>query len=304
MPRHLNLRQIEAFKAIIENGTMRQSAEVLNISQPAVSKMIAHLEFDTGLQLFDRVKGRLAPTENGLLLYEEVNRIFAGVRQVENAVEVIRRQEQGRIAIGVMPGLSGSFIQRVTTSFLGARGNVFCSLEPLSSQLIIERLIARKLDVGLVGQGYDNPYVTSEPLMAHSLVCIMPPDHALTAKALIKPKDLEDVPFVSLHADTYIGNRLAGMFEDYDVRPQITLVSSGALTITQFVAAGLGVSLVHPLMVSGLEDRIAVRRFEPEIMYNFQLCRGNDSKNTKLCDLFAKEAISVAAQISASMLAD
>lgn len=304
MPRHLNLRQIEAFKAIMENGTMRQSAEVLNISQPAVSKMIAHLELDTGFQLFDRVKGRLAPTGNGLLLYEEVNRIFAGVRQVENAVDAIRRQEQGRIAIGVMPGLSGSFIQRATTSFLSARANVFCSVEPLSSPLIIERLIARKLDVGLVGQGYDNPYVTSETLMAHALVCIMPPDHPLTVKSLIIPKDLEGVSFVSLHSDTYIGNRLASMFEDNDVHPDVALVSSGALTISQFVAAGLGVSLVHPLMVSGLEDRIAVRRFEPEIVYNFQLCRSTDSKNTKLVNLFAQEASSVAMQISASMFGD
>lgn len=304
MPRQLNLRQIEAFKAIIENGTMRQSAEVLNISQPAVSKMIAHLEFDTGLQLFDRVKGRLAPTENGFQLYEEINRIFAGVRQVENAVEAIRRREQGRIAIGVMPGLSGSFIQRATSSFLSARAQVFCSVEPLSSQLIIERLIARKLDVGLVGGGYDNPYVASESLMEHALVCIMPLHHSLTKKKLVKPKDLDGIPFVSLHADTYIGNRLAGVFEEYGVHPEINLVSSGALTLSQFVAAGLGVSLVHPLMVSGLEDRIAVRRFEPEILYNFQLCRSADSKNAKMIDLFAKEAIAVAAQISTSMLGD
>jgi DNA-binding transcriptional LysR family regulator len=132
----------------------------------------------------------------------------------------------------------------------------------------------------------------------------MPPDHALAKKSLIKPKDLDGVSFVSLHADTYIGNRLTGMFEEYDVRPQVTLVSSGALTISHFVAAGLGVSLVHPLMVSGLEDRIAVRRFEPAIMYNFQLCRSTDSKNTKLVDAFAKEAMSVAAHISQSMLGD
>ena len=304
MPRQLNLRQIEAFKAIIENGTMRQSAEVLNISQPAVSKMIANLEFDTGLQLFDRVKGRLAPIDNGLQLYEEVNRIFSGVRQVENAVEVIRRQEQGRIAIGVMPGLSGSFIQRVASSFLDTRAKVFCSVEPLSSQLIIDRLIARKLDVGLVGSGYANPYVTSAPLMSHALVCIMPKGHPLSKKSLVKPKDLEGIPFVSLHADTFIGNRLATMFEDYDVHPDIRLVSSGALTIGQFVAAGLGVSLVHPLTVSGLEDRIVVRRFDPEMVYNFQLCRVADSKNANMIDLFAKEAMSVAAQISASILRD
>src|SRR4051812_8483162 len=62
MRRHLNLRQIEAFRAVIENGTVSRAAEMLHISQPAMSKLIAHLEADTGLKLFDRVKGRLAPT--------------------------------------------------------------------------------------------------------------------------------------------------------------------------------------------------------------------------------------------------
>src|ERR1700720_690729 len=103
MPRHINLRQVEAFKAVIENGTISRAAEILHVSQPAMSKLIAHFEFDTGLKIFDRHKGRLAPTENGMRLYNEIDRIFAGIRQVENAVDVIRREEQGRISIGVLP---------------------------------------------------------------------------------------------------------------------------------------------------------------------------------------------------------
>ena len=82
MRRHINLRQIEAFKGVIENGTVSRASQLLNISQPAMSKLIAHLEADTGLRLFDRVKGRLAPTEHAMRLYEEVGRIFAGVRQL------------------------------------------------------------------------------------------------------------------------------------------------------------------------------------------------------------------------------
>src|ERR1700739_696845 len=128
MPRHLNLRQIEAFKAVIENGTVSRAAELLNISQPAMSKLIAHLEVDTGLKLFDRVKGRLVPSEHGLRLHEEIGGVFACVRQVENAVEAIRREEQGRLAIGVMPALAYSFIQRATTRFLEDRQNMFCSV--------------------------------------------------------------------------------------------------------------------------------------------------------------------------------
>lgn len=80
MVRRLNLRQVEAFKAVIEYGTVSRAAEMMNVSQPAMSKLIAHLEEDTALRLFDRVKGRLVATRRGMRLYEEIDRIFAGVR--------------------------------------------------------------------------------------------------------------------------------------------------------------------------------------------------------------------------------
>ncbi|KAK0330998.1 hypothetical protein LTR94_030637, partial [Friedmanniomyces endolithicus] len=190
-----------------------------------MSKLIAHLEFDTGLKLFDRVKGRLAPTEHAMRLYEEVDRIFAGVRQVENAVEAIRRQEQGRITVGVMPALAGSFIQRVTMSFLEKRSNVFCSVQSLSSQWIVDWLVTRKLDIGLVEPGLDNPYLTIEPLMEHPLVCIMRPDHPLAAKSVIEPPDIDGMPFVTLNPDSHPGHRLEVMFDTYRIWPQIMLVA-------------------------------------------------------------------------------
>lgn len=302
MPRHLNLRQIEAFKAVIENGTVSRGAELLNVSQPAMSKLIAHLEFDTGLRLFDRVKGRLVPTDHAMRLYDEIGRIFAGVRQVENAVEAIRREGQGRLAVGVMPALASSFIPRAMTAFLKRSGNVSCSVQQLSSQWIMEGLIARRLDVGLVGFGFDNPYLTLEPLLEHPLVCIMPIDHPLAAKNHIEPSDLDQVPFVRMHTDTYVGRRVEEMFEDYGVSPQTVLVANVAPNLCEYVAAGLGVSLVHPLSVNGREHRLAVRRFEPAISYTYQLCRSADSRNAAHVDAFAQELRDAAAKISQAML--
>ena len=304
MLRHLNLRQIEAFKAVIENGTVSRAALVLSISQPAMSKLIAHLESDTGLRLFIRLKGRLAPTEQAMRLYDEIDRIFAGVHQVANAVDAIRREEQGRLAIGVMPALSGSFVQRTTASFLKSRPNVFCLVQSLSSQWVVDRLVTRKLDVGLVSAGIDNPYVILEPLMEHPLVCIMPLDHPLAAKSHIEPQDLDQIPFVTFHPDAYIGHFIDRVFETYRVKVQSVLVTNVAPTLCEFVAVGLGVSLVHPLMLSGLENRLAVRRFEPAILFNFQLCRSAESRNAPLVEAFAQESRAAAAQISRSMLSE
>jgi DNA-binding transcriptional LysR family regulator len=302
MPRHLTLRQIEAFKAVIENGSVSRAAEMVHISQPAMSKLIAYLEADTGLKLFDRAKGRLAPTKSGMRLYEEIDRIFAGVRQIENAAEAIRREEQGRISIGVLPALAGSFIHRATTGFLKDRRNVFCTVRSAGSQWIVDWIVARKLDVGLVDGGFKNPYAIIEPLMEQPMVCVLPLGHPLTAKATIKPKDLDQVPFLSFPLDSDVGHRVDKLFEAHGVKPQVVLIANFVLTVCEFVAGGLGVALVHPLLISEFRQRLAVRRFEPDIFDNVALCRSGDSRNAQLVDIFAQKLRETAEEVSREML--
>ena len=304
MSRRLNLRQVEAFKAVIESGSVSRAALMLNVSQPAMSKLIAHLEEDTGLCLFDRIKGRLAPTERGMRLYKEIDRIFAGVRQVENAVDAIRREEQGQLLVGVMPALSRSFIQQVTMGFLQSHPKVFCSVKSRSSEWIVDWLVTRKLDVGLISSRIDNPYVIAEPLTQQALVCIMPTDHPLTAKNVVEPRDLDNVPFVSFDPESQSGACITTMFKTYDVRSNIVLVANVAPTLCEFVAAGLGVSLVHPLMFTELQGRLAVRRFEPVLSFDFQLCRIRDSRNAGLVEAFLRETRATAARLTRQMLSE
>jgi len=298
--RHLSLRQVEAFKAVIEHGTIRRAAAVLHVSQPAMSKMIANLETDADLVLFDRLRGRLAPTLRGMRLYDEIDRIFSGVQQVENAVDAIRREDKGRIAIGVMPALSGSFVQQVTMGLLQRHPQAFCVVESRSSQRIAEWLLTRKLDVGLVSSDVDNPYLASESLMEHPLVCIMPAGHALAAKSLVQPADLDGLPFVSFDPESLSGQCIAAVLVEQRARLNIVLVANVAPTLCEFVAAGKGVSLVHPLMVEGFGERIIVRRFEPAIPLDFRLCRSRDSRNARLVEDF----MDVAREIARGVLAE
>lgn len=304
MSRQINLRQVEAFKAVIENGTVSRAAEILHVSQPAISKLIAHLEHDTGLRLFDRYGGRLVPTENGIRLYNEIDRIFIGLRQVDNAVDAIHREEQGRISIGVMPALSGSFIQRATSSFLKRRGSVFCSIESRRSSDIVNCIASREIDIGLVEEGFKNPYTTMELLMEQPLVFVMPLNHPLAAKTTIQPRDLDQVPFIGFPSDSRRGDRLGALFEARRVKPKVVLVANLARTVCEFVAAGAGVSLVHPLMVGEFRNRLAVRRFKPELSYGVALCRSVNSRDTQLVDIFAQKVRETAAEITREVLKD
>jgi DNA-binding transcriptional LysR family regulator len=294
MPRALNLRQIEIFKAMIEQGTVSRAADVLGVSQPAASKLLMNLEADTGLKLFDRYKGRLIPTGQCLRLYQEVDRIFMGIRQVESAIELIRREEQGRLVIGVIPALAGAFIQRTTMNFLERNPNVYCLVKSPSSQFVVDYILTRNLDVGIAAARIDNPYIVTEPILKHPLLCIMPHDHRLAERDVILPEHLSGVPFVSFNPDTYTGQMVTGMFDKYKVAPNVVLTTDANATLCQFVAGGLGVSLVHPLFIAGMEDLLVARRFEPSLPVDFLLCFAREVRNARLVSEFAKATKEVA----------
>jgi DNA-binding transcriptional LysR family regulator len=302
MRRPLNLRQIEAFKAVVENGTVSRAADILHVSQPAVSKLLLHLEHDTGLQLFERVKGRLIPTKRGIRLYEEIDRIFAGVSQIESAVDFIQREDQGRLVVGVMPALAGSFIQRATIGFMRQCPDVYVSIHARSSQFIADWLVTRQLDIGLISPRIGSPFFDAEPVMEHPLVCIMPPNHRLAEKSVIRPDDLDGEAFISFAAESYTSQRIAEIFDAYNVRAKFVLDATVAPTVCEFVAAGCGVSLVHPLFADGVADRIVMRPFEPVVPFYFLICRARETRNVGHVKIFSEAMRAAAAQIFGEIL--
>lgn len=303
MPRPLNLRMVEAFKALVEAGTVSLAAKSLRVSQPAASKLLAQLEQDVGLQLFDRVRGRLVPNERGMRLYREVDRIFGGVRQIEQAVESIRRDEQGRLVVGVMPALAGSFVQRVTSTLLADRAGVHVSVMARSSEFIAGWLTTRQIDVGIVGTPVHNPAFVSEPLMRRPLVCILPREHPLGSRDVVRPEDLAGVPFISFAPSTQMRRQIDDALAAKGVTLNVVADASLVMTACEFVAAGLGVSLVHPLSANSVRGRVLVRRFEPEIPFAFLLCRARDTRNRNLVDLFVGKARTLAEEIDRELLA-
>lgn len=298
MLRAINLRQIETFKALIERGTVSRAAEAVAISQPAASKLLMHLESDTGLKLFNRQKGRLVPTAQALRLYEEIDRIFAGVRQVESAIAVVRREAQGRLVVGTLPALDGPLLHQATLNFLNRNPNVYCSIQSSASRWIAEGVLSRQYDVGIVTSRIDNPTIVTESLMEHPLICIMPPAHPLVRHKVVKPKDLNGTAFVAFSDETYTGQTIAGVFARHEISPKIVLSASKGATVCHFVSAGLGVSLVHPLFLAGMEHLVVARPFEPVVPFDFLLCYARDARDAHLISDFIKETKELAVEFS------
>ncbi|WP_104668551.1 LysR substrate-binding domain-containing protein [Ensifer adhaerens] len=288
MKRAPNLRQIEALKAVIECGTVSRAAEVLHISQPAVSKLLAHLEEDTELELFDRIKGRLIPSEHGMRLYKEIDRVFAGIKQIERAVDLIRREELGQISVGVMPALSGLFISDTNKRFLAGHGDAYISVVIRSSQFIVEWLLSKQVDIGLINRNTDNPYIECVPLRGGDLVCIAPRDHRFAAKAEIVPSDIHGEPYIGFAADNRIRQKIESTLDSYGTRLNYIMDATLAPAVCEMVANGLGIAIVDPVFAFGQRDRLTIRPFLPSIASDLSLCWLRDTRNRHLVDAYVE----------------
>ena len=88
--KNINLRQLEAFRAVMQTRSITRASELLFVSQPAVTRLIKDLEASVGFSLFQRLKKRLYPTPEAFSFLEEVELSFSGLDKINIAAREIR----------------------------------------------------------------------------------------------------------------------------------------------------------------------------------------------------------------------
>ena len=288
MPR-ANLRQIEAFKAVLECGGVSRAAEVLHISQPAVSKLIGHFEHAIGFGLFDRIKGRLVATAEGQMLYEEIDRVFAGIEQITRTADAIRSSRSGQLRVGAMPGLSTGFIQSVTIPFLATRPDIHLELHARSSQVLTNWLVNRQIDVAFPNSLIDHADIECEVLVRHRLVCLLPKGHTLASRKKLTPEALASMPFISFADGSLIAARVARAFSEAKVPLKKRMMATSAATVCGYVAGGVGFAVVDPLHIPPDHQGLAVREFAPAIENELVMAMPRGRRSNALTQAFAGE---------------
>lgn len=261
----MNLRQIEAFKAVIEAGTVTQAAARLDISQPALSKLLQMFERSAGLPLFVRDRGRLAPTAEAGLLYEEVERVFLGADRVRQAAAEIKSLRRGTLSVGIMPGLSAGFAQELLGRMLSSHPDSQIVLHARDTPKLIEQLTMQQIELLYSTHLTDHSQLKVERVCRTALVCIFPKGHHLESKAEIHLRDLRGERFASFRHESSMRRRIDQAFEDASVSRVLALEAPTVLSICAFVARGLAVSVVNPLCIGAFAPSLVIRPFFPRI---------------------------------------
>ncbi|HNP63942.1 MAG TPA: LysR substrate-binding domain-containing protein [Woeseiaceae bacterium] len=274
----MNHRQLEAFHAVVTMGATTRAAEILGVSQPAISRLIKQLEYDCKIKLFERSRGRLILTREGLLFHTEVNRAFQTLGRLGAVAEDIRNYRAHTLKVGALPALSFSFVPRVIGEFHKNHPKAKINLEPTNSDMVRDLVAAGQLDVGFAADEIDLSGVFAEQFAMPPAVCVLPRGHELARNHVIEPGDLADHPFISLsHADR-ARRRIDKIFDHKNITRNIVAETHFALTICQFVQQGMGVGLINPYCLEAVSpESLVVRPFVPKITFRTMMIYAPES---------------------------
>src|ERR1700691_5627158 len=113
----IDVRRLQVLQAVIETGSVAAAANLLNYTPSAVSQQMSTLERETGVQLLERVGRGVRPTDAALLLCEHTTRVFASIKDAEDALAALRSGQSGRVRLGAFPSASSSLIPRALATF-------------------------------------------------------------------------------------------------------------------------------------------------------------------------------------------
>jgi DNA-binding transcriptional LysR family regulator len=269
MPR-LNQRQVEAFRAVMLTGGITNAAQFMNVTQPAVSRLIRDLQVAVSLPLFERVGTRLLPTSEALSLYHEVERSFVGLERIMQTATDLRSRRVGSLRIAAYPALATSFLPRVVADFLKERPKLHISVQGLGSRIVLDQVASGQCDIGFASDVFEFPSVTSQSIGGLTAVAAVPADHRLARRAVLTPKDFRGEPFIALGQFTLLRHRIDHAFAANRVERTIHVETQLTEIACSLVAAGVGVSIVDPLIAEEFKARgVAIRPFSPRIASEF-----------------------------------
>ncbi|SEF65233.1 LysR substrate-binding domain-containing protein [Marinobacterium lutimaris] len=289
-------RQIEAFREVVLQGSLTAAALTLNISQPAVSRMIRDMTEEVGFALFERHKGRMRPTGPALMLFQEVERSFVGLDQIRQAAVQIQQLESGRLRVAAMPVLGSFLLPEASDRFLGANPTVAFHIEVHSSPMIVQLLREQQVDIGFVQSDMVPLYVAPERRIHFDgpCVCAFHRDHPFAEKEVISLGDLDGESVIELNKQSVINRKLNTLCNNHGVNIGRRLQVSWFQLACNFVARGHGVAIVDLLSATYYRDpNFVYRPIQFPINYEFDLMYPPISSVNPLAKSFVEEVISL-----------
>lgn len=289
--RRMSLKHIEAFRAVMQTGSMTEAARRLHTSQPQVSRLVSQLEAIVGFALFDRIGTRLLPSIDGKRFFQDVEKAFAGLQGLESAASNIRTFGGDRLAVAAMPRIAGGIVSKAVARFKRDNPDTLVTIHSGAASTVNTWISSGLCELGLaVLYDEDPPGIDVVVLLSMDCVCILPKQHRLAQKKQIHAVDLDGEDFVSFPLGSGPRERIDRILVASGIKPKTALESDLGASVCSLVADGMGVSVINPL--AALEEQryldIEVRPFKPAVTVRLGIMQAPGAPHSRLMAAFTE----------------
>lgn len=249
----MNLKQLEYFLTIVEEGQITAAAKKLHIAQPPLSYQLRLLEEDLGVQLMKRGSRKITLTPAGELLKQRAEQIFSITTATNREMELFKKGNTGTLSIGTISSSSTVIPDQSILSFASRYPNIQFDIHEGNSYEVIEMLEKGVIDVGIVRtpfkkSGLEIRYAKSEPIVA-----VFP-------EGQHHGKQEERIELIELYDQSLIIYRrfeelIHDAFEKEQITPSIRCRNDDARTTLNWTKSGFGIGIV-PLSALTAQDKV------------------------------------------------
>ncbi len=248
----MDIRRLEIFCAVIDQGSFTRAADTVFISQPSVSENIRILEQQLGEKLVDRLGRKAHPTHAGKILYKYARKMIQIQNDARQAISSYQGNLVGVMRVGastvpgayLLPGLLQGFKQQCPQAQL--------QLLISGSARIVDDVLNGTLELGLVGSKPKNQRLGYEEVCNDELLLVVHPEHPFASKGAIDAEELLDEPFVMREYGSGTRAEMSAALKDADVdagRFHVVADVGSNEAVREAVKSGIGVSVLSALAV-------------------------------------------------------
>lgn len=274
---NFGLEDLQAFVAVADKSSFRAAAEVLCISQPALSRRIDKLESALGARLFERTTRQVSLTNVGRPFLEQARSTLDGLENAVLRLADNAQQRRGLITVACVPSVAHHWLPDVLQQFATQYPSVRLRVVDESANTVLASVLSGEADFGLNFVGAQEPDIQFEAVAPETYVLVLPRTHRWAKRRSVRWAELADEKMVAVSRQS--GNRLLldNALAHLEKRPVAFYEANHVTGAIGLVEAGLGVAALPGLALSASHPTLkGITLVEPEVQRMLGLIRRKD----------------------------
>ncbi len=278
----MNIKKLRCFRAVVIHGSLVSAASVMNLSQPATSRLISTLEDELKLKLFKREKRRLVLTQEGKQFYQEAEKILANLDDLPRIVQEIKAGGQRTLRIVALARLAGSLVSPALARFAKAHPDQQFSVDVRGHRDIEQWVAGRHYDIAVaLTRPCNHPSVIQRPFFDTDAMVMVPKGHPLEALRSVTPAQMVRHDIIALAPGRRPRFQMEDIFQRAGVPLRCKIETTSTALACQMVGDGLGITIIDRLAALAVDPkRFSLRPLRPAYRLEFVLLFPPDFEET------------------------